>query len=78
MPLTIGRSRQPAKYPQQAGDQSRFPKDKHKADFISKGCLMIKWCLMITLSWDEECDEKTWRETKQKATRENNQKRCPD
>lgn len=54
-----------------AGDQSLFPKDKHKADFISNGCLMIKWRLMITLSWVEECDEKTWERDKKNKKNKN-------
>lgn len=51
MPLLTGRSWQPAKHPQLGCDQSFFPTDEHKADFISNGCFMI------TFSW---FNEKSW------------------
>lgn len=54
MPLLMERSWQSAKHPQHGCDQSLFPTDEHKADFISNGCFML------TFSWFEEVNEKRW------------------
>lgn len=48
----MGRSWRPAKHPQLGCDQSLFPMDEHRADFISSGCFMI------TFSCFEESNEK--------------------
>lgn len=69
MPPTAARSQQPAKHPQHCWRSKPFPKGQ------AESRLHFRWHLLITLSWAEEWDEKTWEGDKTKTRTPN---LCPD